>query len=199
LVEWAFLPYPIAEPIFGAVEWEGPHDAAAVFNVAWDDEYLYLALDISDSAFVQLARGELMYRGDGLEVWLDTQLSADGSVRVLDDDDFQLGISPGDLTSPVGGPEAYLWQPLALKRAAPEVVVAPRLGAGDYALEVAIPWSLVGITPFAGNTYGFALALNDDDTPGSPEQQTQVTNRKGQLLADPTTWGVLVLDAPPGP
>jgi hypothetical protein len=55
------------------------------------------------------------------------------------------------------------------------------------------------VTPRAGNTYGFALALNDDDTPGSAEQQTQVTSRDEQELADPTTWGVLVLDSPPGP
>jgi hypothetical protein len=58
---------------------------------------------------------------------------------------------------------------------------------------------LLGVTPLAGNTYGFALALNDDDSPGSPEQQTQVTNHEDQALADPTTWGILVLDAPPTP
>ncbi len=199
LAEWAFLPYPIARPIFGQADWEGPHDAAAVFNAAWDEEYLYLAVDISDSAFVQLARGELMYRGDGLELWFDARLSADGTSRELNDDDFQLGLSPGDLSSPVGGPEAYLWQPLDLKRGALEVIVAPRLGNGGYALEVAVPWALFGVTPQAGNTYGFVLALNDDDTPGSAEQQTQVTSLDTQRLADPTTWGVLVLDSPPAP
>jgi hypothetical protein len=115
----------------------------------------------------------------------------------LTGDDYQLGISPGNLTSAVGGPEAYLWYPRGEARAVPEVVIAPRLGNGEYTLEVAIPWSLFKITPQAGQTYGFALSLNDDDTPGSAEQQTQVTNWKGQTLFDPTTWGLLVLDAPP--
>jgi LCP family protein required for cell wall assembly len=196
LVEWALLPYPMAEPIFGTENWEGPTDGAAVFNAAWDEEYLYLALDVNDTTFVQTARGELMYQGDSLELWFDVN-PTDNSVRELNDDDFQLGISPGDLTSPVGGPEAYLWHPLNQKRAVPEVVIAPRLEGANYALEVAIPWVVLGVTPQAGTSYGFALALNDDDTPGSPDQQTQVTNDKGQLLTDPTTWGTLVLDSPP--
>jgi len=199
LAEWSFLPYPLAEPIFGAENWEGPLDLAAAWNIAWDADYLYLALDINDSTFVQAAIGDQLYRGDSVEVWFDAQLAADGSSHELNGDDYQLGLSPGNLGSPVGGPEAYLWQPRGLARAAPEVVVAARLGSGDYALEVAIPWALFGVTPSAGQTYGIGLALNDDDTPGSPEQQTQVTNRKGQKLADPTTWSILLLDSPPPP
>ncbi len=199
LSEWAFLPYPIAEPIFGAADWEGPPDLAAVYNIAWDEDYLYIALDINDSTFVQEGVGDQLYRGDSLEVWLDAQLAADGNSHELNGDDYQLGISPGNITSPVGGPEAYLWQPLSQPRAVPEVVITPRLGPGDYALEVAIPWKLFGLTPSAGQSFGFALALNDDDTPGSAEQQTQVTNRKGQKLSDPTTWSILVLDSPPAP
>lgn len=199
LAEWAFLPYPIAEPIFGAENWEGPPDLAAAWNVAWDEDYLYLALDISDSAFVQEALADQLYRGDGLEVWFDAQLTADAGSRELNGDDFQLGISPGNLISPVGGPEAYLWQPRTAPRPVPEVVVAPRLGTGGYALEVAIPWALFGVTPSAGQRYGLALSLNDDDTQGSAEQQSQVTNRRGQQLADPTTWSILVLDSPPAP
>jgi LCP family protein required for cell wall assembly len=197
LSEWAFLPYPLVEPIFGAENWEGPHDAGAVLNAAWDEEYLYLALDISDSAFVQEAGGDQLFRGDSLEVWLDAQRAVDGTSRELNGDDYQLGISPGNLTAAVGGPEAYLWHPQSERRALPEVVIAPRLGNGEYALEVAIPWSLFKVTPQAGQTYGLALSLNDDDTTGSAEQQTQVTNWKGQKLLDPTTWGLLVLDAPP--
>ena len=49
----------------------------------------------------------------------------------------------------------------------------------------------------AGQNYGLALALNDDDTPGSAGRQTRVTNRKGQKLDDPTTWSIVVLDSPP--
>jgi hypothetical protein len=97
----------------------------------------------------------------------------------------------------VGGPEAYLWLPEKEARAAQSVAVGAKLAPGGYALEVAIPWKLFHNSAEAGQSFGFALALNDDDTPGSPEQQTQATNRKGQKLADPTTWGILFLDSAP--
>jgi LCP family protein required for cell wall assembly len=197
LTEWANLPYPLAEPIAGAADWEGPSDLAGTYNIAWDADNLYIAIEVSDSAFIQLGTGQTMDHGDSLEIWFDSQLTADGSSHTLSDDDFRLGLSPGNLTSPVGGPEAYLWLPEKVARPAPEVLIGARLVPGGYAMEIAIPWKLFHNNAEAGQSFGFAMALNDDDTPGSPEQQTQATNRKGQKLADPTTWGILFLDSAP--
>jgi LCP family protein required for cell wall assembly len=197
LSEWANLPYPLGEPIVGAGDWEGPADLAATYNIAWDADNLYLAVEVSDSAFVQLGIGQTMDRGDSLELWFDSQLTTDGSSRTLSDDDFRLGISPGNLLSPVGGPEAYLWLPEQQARPAQNVAIGAKLVPGGYSLEAAIPWKLFHTSVEAGQSFGLALALNDDDTPGSPEQQTQATNRKGQKATDPTTWGVLFLDSPP--
>ena len=197
LSEWAELPYPLAEPILGQNEWEGPPDLAGAWNIAWDADNLYLAVDVNDTTFVQLSNGASLNLGDSLELRLDAQLAADGSSTVLNDDDFRLGISPGNLLAAVGGPEAYLWLPAPLARAVPEAAVGARLISGGYALEMAIPWKLFGISPSAGQTFGLALALNDDDSPGSPVLQTQVTNRKEQDPANPRTWGILLLDSAP--
>ncbi len=197
LAEWADLPYPLAEPIAGAAEWEGPPDLAGTYNIAWDADNLYIAMEVSDSAFIQLANGRDMDHGDSLELWFDTRLTPSGANRELGSDHFRLGISPGNLLSAVGGPEAYLWLGEREPRSAPEVAVAARLVPGGYSLEAAIPWKLFHLSAEAGQTYGLALALNDDDTPGSAEQQTQATNRKAQELADPSTWGSLLLDSAP--
>jgi LCP family protein required for cell wall assembly len=197
LSEWTFLPYPAAEPIEGQSNWDGPSDLAATWNTAWDAQNLYLAIDVNDSTFSQSARGTALDQGDSVEVWLDAQLAQDGGDHSLSADDFRLGISPGNLTSPVGGPEAYLWLPTALARSVPEAKIGAKLSGSGYTLEAAIPWSLFGVTPDAGQNYGLALALNDNDAPGSSGRQTRVTNRKGQKPEDPTTWGVLVLDNPP--
>jgi hypothetical protein len=199
LAEWTFLVYSLQETGLGAQEWEGPQDLSGRWNIAWDEEYLYIAMAVQDTTFIQGATGENLFRGDSLEIWFDADLQGDGATTVLNGDDFQLGLSPGNLTSPLGGPEAYLWQPAPEKRPIPEAVIVGELLDGKYALEVAIPWSVFKVTPSAGQSYGLALALNDDDTPGSAEQQSQVTNARGQKLADPTTWGVLVLDSPPPP
>ncbi|MGQ0604863.1 MAG: sugar-binding protein, partial [Anaerolineales bacterium] len=48
--------------------------------------------------------------------------------------------------------------------------------------------------PFAGEGFGFTLAVNDNDTANTAAQETQMTNTKDAQLRDPRTWGVLVLD-----
>ena len=197
LSEWTFLPYPAAEPIEGQTNWDGPSDLAANWNTAWDAQSLYLAIDVNDSTFTQVSRGASLDQGDSIEVWLDAELAQDGSTHTLSQDDFRLGLSPGNLTSPVGGPESYLWLPSELARSLPETKIGAKLSSSGYTLEAAIPWSIFGVTPSAGQNYGLALALNDDDTPGTAGRQTRATNRKGQTPDDPTTWSVLVLDSPP--
>ena len=197
LSEWTFLPYPAAIPIDGQANWDNPSDAAATWNTAWDSDNLYLAVDIADSTFVQVSRGASLDQGDSLEIWLNADLAGSGGARALGPMDFRLGLSPGDLISPVGGPEAYLWLPAELARAVPEVKLAARKTSTGYTLEAAIPWRIFGVTASAGQSYGLALNLNDDDSPGSAGRQTLVTNRAGQQLADPSTWSLLILDSPP--
>ncbi len=198
LTEWTALVYPLSEPIWGAANWQGPADASGAWNAAWDDLFLYLAVRVKDDVLVQNATGENLFRGDGLEVWLDI----DPGSRVKDQltaRDFQLGLSPGNLAQPPATPEAYLWLPKDQARGAGEVRFGVRPTPGGYDLEAAIPWSIFHLKPFAGEGLAFVLALNDDDTPGTQEQQTQLASIKGAKLTDPTAWGVLVLDAPPGP
>ena len=189
LSEWTFLPYPAAEPIEGQTNWDGPSDLAATWNTAWDAENLYLAVDVNDSTFTQVSRGAALDQGDSIEIWLDAQLAQDGGAHTLSQDDFRLGLSPGNLTSPVGGPEAYLWLPPELARSLPETKIGAKLSSSGYTLEAAIPWSIFGVTPSAGQNYGLALALNDDDTPGSAGRQTRLTNRKGQKAERPDDLG----------
>ena len=197
LTEWDVLPYTSAVPIEGQQNWLGPVNSSARWNTAWDAQNLYFALDVNDSTFAQVSRGDAMDQGDSAELWLATQPGADSGTHVLTQNDFRLGLSPGNLISPVGGPEAYLWLPAGLARSAPEVKVAARRSSNGYSLEAAIPWRLFGVTAGARQSFGMVLALNNDDSPGSAGRQTQLANRKGQQLVDPTTWGTLVLDAPP--
>ena len=198
LAEWDVLPYPLAEPILGTGDWNGPDDASATWNAAWDEDYLYLAVNVKDEGFVQMGSAGTLHMGDSLELWFDADRTGDGGSAELNGDDFVLGLSPGNLTSPVGGPESYLWHPEEEARPIPDVIVAAELlPSGGYALEIGIPWTVLRTVPGAGKTFGFALALNDDDSPGSPDQQTQLTNRRAQERANPTGWGMLVLGHPP--
>lgn len=198
LTEWTFLVYPVGEPNFGRENWQGANDLSALWNIAWDEDYLYIAIKVRDDTFVQKATGVNIFKGDSLELWIDADRAGDASTPTLNGDDYQLGLSPGDLTSPTVIPEAYLWFPKEQARSVSGAIIATRLVEGGYHLEVAVPWTILHITPTAGQSIGFALNINDNDAPDSAQQQTQVSNRRNQKLTNPTTWGILVFDPPPG-
>src|SRR6185295_15339069 len=42
---------------------------------------------------------------------------------------------------------------------------------GGYSVELAIPWSNLGVTPTAGMTIGFDVGYNDDDNAGARDSQ----------------------------
>ncbi|MCS6910371.1 MAG: LCP family protein [Anaerolineales bacterium] len=195
LAEWTALVYASNQPTFGGQNRADGKDLSASWNIAWDDRYLYLALKVKDDALVQAATGELLYKGDSLELWIG--VDPGNRDRQLTEREFQIGLSAGDLSSG-GTPEAYLWWPHERQGPIRDALIAAQPVEGGYALEAAVPWSVLELTPFAGEGFAFVLAVNDDDTPGAPEQETQTTNVKGARLRDPRTWGVLVLEPAPG-
>lgn len=198
LSEWLALVYPVNQPIFGRENWSGAADLSASWNTAWDNEYLYLALKVKDDVFVQAATGENLFRGDSLELLVN--IDPGSRTDSLTDHDYQLGLSLGNLAgNPLTGPEAYLWWPTNRKGTVGGVVTAARLIEGGYAVELAVPWNLFNLTPFSGEGLAFTLSVSDDDSPGSAEQESLVASTKDRKLTDPRTWGILVLDPPPGP
>jgi len=196
--DWNDLPakeYPAEIVVFGAANWSGRDDLAASFKIGWDASYLYLGVKVRDDVFVQNATGQDLFKGDSLEVLMDTNVPGDFYYNVDSADDFQLGISPGDQAAS-GAPEAYLWLPatVAGSRTSSVKIAFNRSDAdGITRYEVAIPWSLYAIQPRSGDHYGFALSASDNDNPSKNVQQSMVSNVKTRVLTDPTTWGDLTL------
>jgi hypothetical protein len=191
--DWsAPLPYLIDQNVFRPENWVGPADQSGSFALAWDANYLYLLVVIVDDIHAQGEHGELLYRGDSLELQLDVDLAGDFNEPRLNGDDFQLGLSPG---SNRDNPEAYLWNP-AERRGVPAglaIVTRATADTGGYLLEAAIPWSMYGITPAGGQRMGFALNSSDNDTPGTNEQQSMLSSVSTRTLLDPMTWGTVEL------
>jgi hypothetical protein len=187
------LPNSIDQNVYGPDAWLGLSDQSATFGVAWDTTHLYLLAVVSDDVHVQNAHGELLYRGDSLELQFDSNLAGDFSDTRLSGDDYQIGLSPG---SDRQTPEIYLWNPPDRRGLDTGISLATRAGPGDggYFLEAAIPWSLLGAAPAAGNSYGFALNSSDDDSTGTSEQQSMTSSVSTRRLLDPSSWGTLALD-----
>ena len=184
--------YPANNVTFGKSSWTNDDDLSGSFHVGWDNNYLYIAVKVRDDQYVQNSSGANLYKGDSIELLVDTRLRDDYYSTQLSADDFQLGISPGkpDVN---GTKEAYLWFPANLAGGRNNVKIASRSESGIYRVEAAIPWSVLEMTPSAGMHIGFALSVSDNDQSGENLQQTMVSSAPNRSLLDPTTWGDLQL------
>jgi hypothetical protein len=194
--EWTIDRYTIDRVVYGGGSRSGDADLSGRVMFAWDDNNLYIAARVIDDHYVQNASGELLYRGDSVEILLDANVSADYHLASLSADDYQIGVSPGR-GSPSASTEAYLWYPRS-QEGSLGIVKAAATSRGDgYRLEVKIPWSIFGIDPDIGQHYGFAFSISDNDRSGENVQQSMVSNVATRALTDPTTWGDLSLVGSP--
>lgn len=182
------------------VEWSGPDDLSASFLFAWDDVNFYVGAVITDDVLVQLpsTRGYNLFRGDDIEMWFDTDLAGDFSKphnfdkKLNSEDDFQLGLSPGDFGNLP--PEAVFWDPTREGERNKLVSVAAqrRPTENGYTLEAAVPWAAFGtFRPQPGNAIGFAASAGDNDKRGTPDQEVMLSTTKGLKWRQPTTLGNL--------
>lgn len=195
LSEWDTTAYKADQaPSYARANWTGPSDVSAIYYIGWDTSNLYLAVKRTDDKFVQISSGRYMYKGDDVEIQLDADLKGDFTTTTLSADDFQIGLSPGNFGS--RSEEAYRWYPRAQESWLTSVVVKAIKRGEGYDLEAKIPWVVFGITPSEGASYGFALSLSDNDLPGSATWQSMVSSVITRKLANPTSWGTLILGEP---
>jgi hypothetical protein len=175
----------------------GESENRARFGLRWDDANLYIAVKIADSEVVQeTSGGANLFKGDSLEILMDTNLKGDYCDIGMSADDFQLGISPGYLQDPsLQAPSAYLWYPTGRKGSQQikiSVVLTPSSDAKGWILEAQIPWLLFGVSPTGGESYGFAVSVSDNDHPGTTQQDGMISSSPRRVTpTNPTLWGTL--------
>ncbi len=192
LSDWDEPIYPAYFPVYGAANISEQADLWANVMVAWDTTYLYIGARVEDDEYAQNASGKYLYRGDSVEILLDTNVGGDYYLDQLSLDDYQLGISPGNPTKG-SNTEAYLWFPASVEGPRTNVKIGVLPLPGGYHLELAIPWSLFGVTPYQGQHFGFAFSVSDNDTTIKNVQQAMISNVATRVLARPSTWGDLTL------
>lgn len=191
---WAGFPvYLSGHRVYAHPNWDGREDIQAFWRLGWDDDYLYVMANVIDDVHVQTQTGNQIYRGDSLDMQIDTNLAA--SLDYLTPAVFQVVLSPGNFADIP--PSAFRFQGNNQRqiRDAPghAIVVTARQTETGYILEAAIPWRDLGVTPYAGLVLGLALNANDNDTPGTAMQEVMMSNAPGRWLTDPSTWGTLTL------
>ena len=143
--------------------WSGPRDLSGTLRFLWDDEFLYVGVEVTDDIFLNHAQDSMIWAQDSLQFLIDPfRQEARGRGRY----DYAIG-------SGAKGPQA--WCSLSADASAPTGGVPDiRISArrvdpknGDMVYEVAIPWSrLAPFAPGVGRDLGLSMILNEDDGPG---------------------------------
>jgi hypothetical protein len=195
LEEWNLDRYRIETVVFGKNNYEGIEDISGRAMIGWDSKKLYLGIRVLDDRYVQYAKGADIFKGDSLDILLDTDVSTDYYLGSLNGDDFQIGISPGR-PAPNDEQEAYLWFPKGDEGKVDGATIAARSKEDGYVVEASIPWSVFDVDPEEGQHFGFAFSISDNDNRQQSVQQSMVSFVPIRTLSDPRTWGDLTLVKP---
>lgn len=149
--------------LLGGAPWKGTDDLSGVLRFLWDDQYLYLRMDVKDDKYVHAKKNSSLWAMDGLQMLVDPS-------REIDEKGGYYDMSLGDGTK---GPQAWCHSSADSAVLAGEiknmiVKVTPTSDKdGSRTYEVAIPWSrLLPFNPAPGNNLGIAVIMNEDDGPG---------------------------------
>jgi hypothetical protein len=189
LDEWSSEPFDLQYVVFGRPFWTGPADLSGRGFAGWDEQALYLAVRVEDDVHSQPARGDRLYLGDSLELQIDADLEGDWDSSVHSEDDWHMGVSPGDFAG--RAPEAYLWRPVL--RAVTGMPIGAVPTDTGYTIELALPWSVIGFDPTTKAGLGLALNASDNDDP-LPAQLTMTSSSPQRSWSDPRTFNTLVLE-----
>ncbi len=142
----------------------GDDDLSAVFRTTYDQENLYVAVDVRDDVVVcNIAPDDVKghWRSDAVEICVDPSGQSDNTLTV-----FKAGVFPGTTAGrePRAARDADARQGV-IEKTAPGMQVASRFTGHGYIIETAIPWSDMpgGSVPSAGETIGFNLVIYDGD------------------------------------
>ncbi|WP_240421353.1 sugar-binding protein [Paenibacillus periandrae] len=135
----------------------GTPDNSVFFGTMWDDNHLYVAVKVLDSVLKN--DSSQAYQDDSVEIYIDGN---NDRTTTYGPDDHQITLGWHDAQLAVGGD-------------IPGIQYAQKDIDGGYTVEMAIPWSGIGIpTPKAGSVIGFDVANNDDDGHNNGNRESQL-------------------------
>ncbi len=148
-------------------EWGGIEDVSAEVYVSWDDDFLYIAAEVLDNEISAPVEGFHLYKNDGLEVYVDADLS-DEHIETYNGDDHQFGFfNEGDKAV------VFRWSDLGDYEPRGEVSIKRDPDESDtlsgskvtYIIEGRVPNALLNLKPEPGMQIGFNTGIADDDDP----------------------------------
>ncbi len=193
----------------GAKLWKGASQLAARVGLAWDDNYLYVGVDVTDLQLYQPFFQRGIEKGDVFILDLETGFRKNLAATKFTGDEYSLMFSPGDF----GSVKASIYSD--------EDYLPPRPQPHDYNQEVKTAWKktptgywgdiAIPISFFEGGKFskgyeiGCAFGVQKALAPRTPEeaeepQRIVLTTKADALFRvtvnNPATFQRLVLDEP---
>ncbi|MGC8711269.1 MAG: sugar-binding protein [Leptodesmis sp.] len=144
------------------------------FAALWDSSYLYLAVQVTDSDLYKDSAN--IWDDDAIEVFIDARHDRQS---VFNNDDRQLIVDINGNLFEQGGRTTGILRSV-------------QITATGYTVEMAIPWSNLGLIPTENLTIGFDIANDDDDNGGTRDSQL-TWNDVNVLNLSPRQFGNLIL------
>jgi endo-1,4-beta-xylanase len=157
---------------------ESTSDISATFRTLWDDQNIYLLIQINDD--VKSDKGSAPYEKDGIELYFDCDNSKS---PFYGDDEFHL---------------RYNWHEKEMQIVRNElkkkIICAQSDTETGYNAEIAIPWEAISCMPDAGHYLGFDIHINDNDGNG---RKCKITwnARRDNAHQTPVVFGTLKLSS----
>lgn len=152
------------------------------YGVRWNNAYLYVGARVMD-ANLSNDSPTLPWEDDALEVYIDANNNKGTSYDAFDRqivkayNSSSVWVNNNNTSGILHGTAAI---------------------TGGYSVEIAIPWSNLGITPSANLQIGFDVGSNDDDNGGNRESQLMWSGN-GNNWTNTSAFGTLRLTGGPTP
>jgi hypothetical protein len=170
--------------IFIEAEPTSPEDCSGSWWALWDEEYLYVLVNVIDEALVQDSDPGQGWLDDRAEIYVDGDNAKGAST---DNNDYQYNFrwNHGQVETPV---EWYN---------SPRSLLGVEYGVATtdsgYIVEARLPWStLTGEAPYEDQLIGINVMIDDDDDGGGRDTQLQWFTETTTPHV-PSEWGTAVL------
>ncbi|MER3423098.1 MAG: hypothetical protein C4293_07575, partial [Nitrospiraceae bacterium] len=149
----------------GAATFTGANNTATGYAL-WDDQNLYIRLEVKDTQLNATFADANIWQDDTLELFLDTRHDRSTSMQ---EDDYHVLVNLNNVQLLLRGNNGTQ-SPASLTMTS----AVSRQGTlnnnsdtdSGYTVELAIPWSQLGISPSSGMMFGIDLAVDDRDATG---------------------------------
>jgi chitodextrinase len=153
----------------------GSCDNSVTFGTLWNDDYLFVGVQVLDANLFHNSTNN--WNGDAVEIYIDANHNGGTSYDTYDRQ-YVIKYNGGTLFEKNGRTSGVLH--------------ATSMIEGGYSVELAVPWTNLGITPSNNLVIGFDVGNNDDDT-GSGRQHQGMWNGTADNWKYPSGFGDIKL------